>query len=144
MNNMFIDLGIKDEKFIIDLNKLIYIEEGLYSKGVYFEFRGMYANDIPNVMYFSDISFDDATERILRMWRNSFLYVKTCGVRTDGEYNRRIIIDKEHIAAVHHVYGQDRSLSNIVLDRGVIPVDIDVPTIEKLLTGELKYKDVYK
>lgn len=140
--SFIIDLGLKDEKFIIDLNKLIYIEEGQYSKGVRFECRGMYADDIPNVMYFRNISFDDATERILRMWGNSFLYVKTCD-RSDGKFNRRIIINKDYIAAVH-VYGQDRSLSNIVLDRGQILVNIDVPTIEKLITGDLKYKDVYK
>ena len=143
MSNMLIDLGLKDEKFLIDLNKLIYISEGQYSKGVHFEFRGTDANDIPNVMYFRNISFDDATERILRMWGNSFLYVKTYDVRSDDEYNRRIIINKEYIAAVH-AYGQDGSLSNIVLDRGQVLVNIDVPTIEKLMTGELKYKDVYK
>lgn len=142
MSNMFIDLGLKDEKFIIDMNKLIYVEEGQHSKGVRFEFRGIYANDVPNNIYFKDISFDDATERILRMFGNSFLYVKTSN-RSNDKYTRRIIINKEYITAVF-AYRDDKSMSNIVLDRGVIPVNIDVPTIEKLLTGELKYKDVYK
>lgn len=137
MSNMFIDLGLKDEKIIIDLNKLIYIEsEGRGSTGVYLEFRGIEANDTPNVTHFQDISFDDATERILRMWGSSFLYVKTYS-------HRPIIINKEYITAVY-ADRIDKSISNIELDRGVISVDIDVPTIEKLLTGELKYKDVYK
>lgn len=145
---MVIDLGLKDEKFIIDLNKLIYIEaEGRCSTGVYLEFRGLTTNDNPNIIYFQDISFDDAAERILRMFGNSFLCVKTCNRgeynRRIGEYNRRIIINKDYITAVY-ACRDDKSITNIVLDRGVIPVDIDVTTVERLFTGELKYRDVYK